>query len=52
MNVKNNYKECITPISYFNITPNILMKIEPQKGYKGPVSRLKSRYGTKPLAIL
>ena len=29
MNVKNNYKECITPISYFNITPNILMKINP-----------------------
>ena len=29
MNVKNNYNECITTISYFNITPNILMKINP-----------------------
>lgn len=29
MNVKNNYNKCMTSISYFNIIPNILMKLNP-----------------------
>ncbi len=29
MNVKENYNKCMTPISYFNIIPNILMKLNP-----------------------